>query len=244
MWSYYGSKRSVAHLYPEPRYDTIIEPFAGAAAYSLHEDRYWNRNVVLIDRDQIICAIWEYLIRAKRSWLLDLPEVVPGLTVDDFPELSQEERWLLGFVVSQGCTTPRKTTTVWGQGSHPGQVRIIADNLYKIRNWRIICGDYTVAPDTPATWFVDPPYQDGGDQYKYHNGLIDYTHLANWCRELDGQVMVCENSGARWLPFEPFVRYRGQRHTRTELVWYNWRPPLERPKGDNNGNATQTSHRF
>ena len=41
MFSYYGSKNKIAKLYPLPKYDLIIEPFAGAAWYSvLH--RYKN----------------------------------------------------------------------------------------------------------------------------------------------------------------------------------------------------------
>ena len=30
MFSYYGSKSKIAHLYPAPQYDRIIEPFAGS----------------------------------------------------------------------------------------------------------------------------------------------------------------------------------------------------------------------
>jgi len=35
MWSYYGSKSKVVKHYPKPKYDLIIEPFAGAAWYSV-----------------------------------------------------------------------------------------------------------------------------------------------------------------------------------------------------------------
>lgn len=37
--------------------------------------------------------------------------------------------------------------------------RIMAQNLYKVKHWEIINGDYTEAPDIKATWFVDPPYK-------------------------------------------------------------------------------------
>ena len=29
MFSYYGSKSKIVHLYPTPKFDKIIEPFAG-----------------------------------------------------------------------------------------------------------------------------------------------------------------------------------------------------------------------
>ena len=46
FWAYYGGKWRAAPRYPRPMHDTIIEPFAGAAGYSL---RYPDRNVVLVE---------------------------------------------------------------------------------------------------------------------------------------------------------------------------------------------------
>ena len=37
------------------------------------------------------------------------------------------------------------------------------------------------------------------------NAKIPYTDVAAWCRERHGQVMVCENDGATWLPFRHFA---------------------------------------
>jgi len=34
LFSYFGSKARIGNKYPKPIYDTIIEPFAGAAGYS------------------------------------------------------------------------------------------------------------------------------------------------------------------------------------------------------------------
>ena len=34
----YGRKKQIVKCYPDPNFDSIIEPFAGSAAYSLHED--------------------------------------------------------------------------------------------------------------------------------------------------------------------------------------------------------------
>lgn len=41
--NYFGSKVSVAHKYPPPKHDIIIEPFAGGAGYSLCYDEGKNR---------------------------------------------------------------------------------------------------------------------------------------------------------------------------------------------------------
>lgn len=47
MWTYYGTKKRIAKNYPAPIYDTIIEPFAGAAQYSLYGDN-WKKKVILL----------------------------------------------------------------------------------------------------------------------------------------------------------------------------------------------------
>ncbi len=58
MFYYYGRKKQIARRYPEPAYDIIIEPFAGAAAYALHGDR-WQRDVFLIKKDPQVTKIWK-----------------------------------------------------------------------------------------------------------------------------------------------------------------------------------------
>jgi hypothetical protein len=72
----------------------------------------------------------------------------------------------------------------------------------KIRQWRIIEGDYSKAPDVDAHWFIDPPYQQAG--YTYRCNHIDYPGLAKWCKQRRGYLQVCENTEANWLPFAPF----------------------------------------
>ena len=46
FFSYFGSKYRMAKHYPEPLYDIIVEPFAGAAGYSL---LYPHKNIILYD---------------------------------------------------------------------------------------------------------------------------------------------------------------------------------------------------
>lgn len=101
------------------------------------------------------------------------------------------------------------------------KLEFIANNLSKIRHWEIICGDYTESPHIKATWFTDPPYVVGGKYYKYGSKHIDYEHLGNWCKQKEGQIIVCEAEGQNWLPFVPLVSSRGNRYLHKEVVWTN-----------------------
>jgi 16S rRNA G966 N2-methylase RsmD len=97
---------------------------------------------------------------------------------------------------------------------------VIAENLYKIRHWKIIQDDYKTLPNEPATWFIDPPYQFGGHRYVESNKKLNFVDLAQWCTTRMGQVIVCENTKASWLPFTPLAELHGQKHTTVEAVYY------------------------
>lgn len=67
MWpffTFYGGKWRAAPRYPSPIYNTIVEPFAGAAGYAV---RYYERDIILIEKDPEIAALWRYLIAADRD---------------------------------------------------------------------------------------------------------------------------------------------------------------------------------
>ena len=51
MFYYYGRKKQIVRRYPPPNYDTIVEPFAGAAAYSFHHNSSVKR-VILVEKDE------------------------------------------------------------------------------------------------------------------------------------------------------------------------------------------------
>lgn len=42
-----------------------------------------------------------------------------------------------------------------------------------------------------------------------------------WCKDRRGQVIVCENAGATWLPFEPLATIKATRGTSQEVSWVN-----------------------
>jgi hypothetical protein len=105
----------------------------------------------------------------------------------------------------------------------------IARQLPAIRHWQIIEGSYEQAPDIPATWFIDPPYAVQGSYYKHGSKGIDYAALGAWCRSRQGQVMVCEQEGADWMPFVFFRDIKamegahGRKRSR-EVIWCGGRP--------------------
>lgn len=73
-----------------------------------------------------------------------------------------------------------------------------------------------------ATWFIDPPYQNAGVHYVHSMREEEYESLADWSKSLRGQVMVCEASGATWLPFSTFMAAKaGYKRVSHEVMWTN-----------------------
>ena len=221
MFSYYGSKSKIVHLYPRPRHNLIIEPFAGSARYAL---RYFDRDVILIDKCQFIIDIWHYLQSASAKDILALPELKPGDNLKNF-NLSKGEKLLLGFLVQRGVARPGLTYSGWRDTNHSPTVaddlQRIAANLFKIKHWQIKLGDYTSAPSAEATWFIDPPYFVGGHKYKYSNKDLDFEALSCWVKSRKGQVIVCENASAEWMPFLGLTQMQGLRNPSSEVFWTN-----------------------
>jgi len=214
MWSYYGSKSKVVKLYPEPSHDKIIEPFAGSARYSLE---HWQNDIVLCDKNPTIISVWRYLQNCNKRDLQSLPVLQHGERLSDY-NLSQEERNYLGFVVSEGVSTPRNTVTKRAAPKVSHKIQRTIDILDKIKHWTLVCGDYTEIKNERATWFVDPPYQNGGEHYPFGNKL-DYDKLSAWVKTRNGQVIVCENNQADWLPFVLLKGHWGGRKHSTELLY-------------------------
>jgi len=226
FFSYLGSKWQMAKFYGAPEHETVIEPFAGSAAYSVRWEAPWAK---LIDKNPRIVGIWEYLINVKEEEINDLPLMFDS--VDDLA-IPQEAKWLIGFWINKGNTEPCKTKGAWArQYENSSDCKVwgsavrqrISSQLHKIRNWEIYEGEYDqLRDDDRATWFIDPPYQVKGRNYTFNK--IDYEALGAFCRELDGQVIVCENEGATWLPFRHAKDQRGtfgknRTGLSVEVVW-------------------------
>jgi hypothetical protein len=210
-----------ARRFPAPQHDVVIEPFAGSAGYSTF---YKCQNVILIDRDPIICAVWRFLISASEDEIAALPNMPDvGACVDDFP-LIQEAKWLIGFWLNRGSSQPKKTRTAFGARHDRAQLlwgenakRRIVEQLPMIRRWRIIEGGYNEAPDIEATWLIDQPYQDKGRYYRCK--FNDFDALAEFSNARRGLVMVCEQEGADWLPFSPLGTFKSTRGTTDEVAF-------------------------
>ena len=221
MFSYYGSKSKIVHLYPVPKYPKIIEPFAGSARYSL---RYFDHDVLLVDKYDVIVNLWKWLQKCSKQDILSLPDMYEGDSLDSF-DLPLEAKSLIGFCINQGSAQP-KTTAQLFNGWHRDR-STIAHSIEHVKAWNIQLGSYTDIPNQEATWFIDPPYQFGGEYYKLSNKDIDYMTLAEWCKSRKGQVIVCENTKANWLPFRPVAQLHGSKYNTTEAVWYN---DLDQPR--------------
>ena len=99
------------------------------------------------------------------------------------------------------------------------KLNMIAENLHKIKHWDIRQGDFKDLENEEATWFIDPPYQFGGEYYKFGNKNMNFKELGEWCMSRNGQVIVCENSKADWLDFEPLIEMRGNKFKTTECMY-------------------------
>ena len=223
MFSYYGSKSKIVDYYPPPKHKRIIEPFAGSARYSL---KYWQNDALLVDKYEEVIKVWHYLQNASEKDIIGLPEMKAGMELDKM-NLSDGERLLLGFFAGAGSLEPRNKVSPMAEHSFnttPNRYKNIAKNLRKIKHWEIKQGCYSEIENIEATWFIDPPYMFGGEHYKKNSSELKYNELAEWCKGRNGQVIVCENTKADWLPFKPMKRLQGVSNTfTTEAIWSNQR---------------------
>jgi hypothetical protein len=217
MFSYYGSKSKIIKSYPIPKYDTIIEPFAGSSRYAL---RFYDKKCWINDSYKVIYDVWNWIIQASIMDLDKIPNIKPGEDIRNY-NLPIELEYLLGFAVNYSTPFPHYIYTKWA--SRDNEVLRLKHRLScyigKLNHWKITNSSYIDIPNIEATWFIDPPYQFGG-KYYIHN-TIDYQELSEWCLSRKGQIIVCENSKATWLPFKPLKELHGQRYKTMEMIYTN-----------------------
>jgi hypothetical protein len=228
MFSYYGSKWRTIPDYPPPIEDTIVESFAGSALYALS---WFNRKVWLNDLDPVICGIWDYLIKTTQAEILSLPtdrESMSRLTDLSIP---QEAKDLIGFWIRQAGTRPARRVTGWAVTDKDEGAKYwgsaarerVARQVDLIRHWKVTNLPHTELENVRGTHFIDPPYcGKPGAAYKFNNRGINYADLAGWSRSRHGQVIVCEQAPADWLPFRKLrdIRTAGNKIS-AELIWTN-----------------------
>jgi hypothetical protein len=218
MWNYYGSKSIIVDLYPPPKYGKIIEPFAGSARYSL---KYWDRDVLLVDKYEVVIKVWKWLQQCSKNDVIGLPDLKKGELISDY-NLCEGAAMFLGFLAGVSCTSPRNKMSMFAaeQNGKKNKLKRIADNLDKIKHWEIRHGSYDDIENQNATWFIDPPYQFGG--HAYVENVIDFKLLATWIKTRHGHIIACENTKADWMNFKPMVRMRGgNTEYTTEAIWSN-----------------------
>lgn len=238
MFYYYGAKNRLAKKYPEPIHNVIVEPFAGSAAYA----QYWRkkvRQVLLIDADENVVWLWNRLISMSQDEINSIERPIIGKKYDDrlidlLIKSAAASNGVSRMTGSLAC--PSRVLSIWD-----GMIRRIADRVDDCRGWHVVHGDYRDAPMLieklfgvhSATWFVDPPYEVRrtnqnsrtamlhGDGYRKRD--VHYGALAEWCRLLDGQVIVCEQNGASWLPFTSLdiSHQDSQGKLKHEVIWTN-----------------------
>jgi len=223
MFSYYGSKSKIVHLYPPPKFNTVIEPFAGSARYAL---RHFRRDVILIDKYDKIIAVWKYLQSASENDVLTLPMLRAGESLNDHKSLADAERWFIGFHINGGSAMPKVTVKDFNMWT-PVNRQYAARSLYKIRHWKFVQGEYDCLANIEATWFIDPPYFQGGEHYRHGTNKLDFTQIADYAQSRNGQVIVCENSSATWMPFMKLTKMHGSLKTTTEVWWTNETEPQQ-----------------
>jgi len=216
LFYYYGRKKQIVRHYPAPRCQTILEPFAGAASYALNADN-WRRDVVLVERDHRVAAIWHWLIEeATPSSILALPDLHAGEKSSDFLQIIHAAT-KMAFKYKTIKATPVLERN-WEISR-----RVMAASVHKVKHWSLIEGDYTEAPDIEATWFVDPPYKAGpGQGYNHGSSELDYEALAKWALRRKGQLIFCEGEFGDYLPFHPLLQLAGIAGKRSrEVVYYS-----------------------
>ena len=147
MFSYYGSKNKIASLYPSPKHGLIIEPFAGAAWYSvLHR----NKDVILNEKYDAIYDIWNWLINnASPELLLKYKDFYAGQDISTI-DLAKPHKDLIGFCINRGSVSPKNIVQKWSCQvvSKPGwasttafQLDRLAKLLPEIKHWKTSLGD-------------------------------------------------------------------------------------------------------
>lgn len=228
MWSYYGSKSKIVDLYPPPKHKRIVEPFAGSARYSL---KYWDREVLLMDKYDKIVNMWLWLQKASYYDVMNLPNMDnrehDRINSYDIPE---EAKDIIGYCIGRGSPVPRNKPGKYNDWK--SDKKRIADSLSKIKHWQIRLGNYYDIPNQGATWFIDPPYQYGGEYYKHPSKNINFQDLSMWCQSREGQIIVCENTKADWMPFKPMVEMEGSTYRTTEAIWSNHKTNYDDKQGN------------
>lgn len=223
MFPYFGKKQRHAKDYPAPEYSIVIEPFAGSMGYTMF---HRPDKALGIDADSRVVELWHRGVDMGLSGRLPDPPVVGSRTDDLFVKLCSYSEHAL---TSGTMTVTTRMVRDWGTVT----TRMAEAGRWSNKHVEYMHGTYSDAPDIEATWFIDPPYQKA-NRRGYKHRSIDFSALAEFCRSRRGQVIVCEQSGADWLPFHPLYDLGSHRGSKsTEVIWTQ-NPSIKRMRKGNN----------
>ena len=210
MFYYYGSKTLLSKYYPYPKYDTIVEPFAGSGAYSIfHLKRNPSMRAILLEKDIRVYETWKYLLQnATPDDIMNYKTPEIGEKTSDFLIMT----CAVSNAVSK-CKEMKYTERL--AKVFEIQKRRLLNALYLRDRIQIVNDDYRNCKNKKSTWFIDPPYQvtesvnpntvfANGNGYGkgFGSSDMDYDFLAEWSKGRNGQAIVCEKVGANWLDFK------------------------------------------
>lgn len=207
-FSYYGGKMAMINRYPHPKHKTIVEPFAGGAAYSFN---WYKHNIVLCEINKDVYDMLCFLRDSDLNFLKNIPRnVCAGWKISDIVSdingCPNGLMWILRSAANVGtCGRGTKINTITKIGAvhwHRNTIKKIQHWHGKIKHWQIYNKSYEfLNVKKSATYFIDPPYNNLAGS-RYANSEIDYTKLVGWIKNLNGQIIVCENEGANWMNFK------------------------------------------
>ncbi len=215
LFKWFGSKWSSSKYYPKPKYDSIFEPFAGSAGYSL---RYSSKNITLAESNEHIRKLWKWLIEtATEQDIRSIPINISEGT--DIRQIGLNEGQALLLKNWQRTNNVGDCWTISKWGNLPGQWTEntrsrVATEFHFIKHWKIIDDAFKLIEQHVhdkqfSTWFVDPMYQYN---YQYRSELLEYHDLGQTLLKLPGQLIVCEAACQitgqlpKWLPFVDFKK--------------------------------------
>ncbi len=238
LFKWFGSKWQAAPKYPEPKFDRIVEPYAGGAGYSL---RYPEHDVLICENDPHLSKLWPWLIgEATESMIRNIPIGIPEGA--DIRSLGLSEGQALLLKSWQRTNNVGDCWTISPWGNKPGQWTAntrsrVAEGVNAIKHWQFETDGMRVMRNAielghvSSTWFIDPMYRYNY-QYRQTQGH-DYAELGTIAQLLPGRVIVCEavcpktEAVPDWLPFVHFGesvtsrRKATQNHHSKELIWTN-----------------------
>ena len=219
LFKWFGSKWLSSRLYPPPEYDTIFEPFAGSAGYSL---RYHEKKIVIWEDNEQVNTLWRWLTETCSADILEIPVGLPVGTDIRTLGLSYGQALLLKHWQRTNNVGDCWTVSPWGD--KPGQWTAntrarVADEFHAVKHWKV----EQIRPDRPGTYFIDPPYLYNY-RYRFTVDSFDHVELVRKINMIPkgSQIIVCEAACQKtgrvpeYLPFKEFGSRITSRRKKTE----------------------------